>query len=372
MDITSSINSAFTQFHRNEQMTIKSNGHNNSNKMHHDQRQSNSSGQIESGHDHGPKSKAGSLRNAVHNAVAYDRSERGSLQLRTQEGDVVRIKFMNSESSNVQNQPFENGGSLVSGFSFEGSNESKFQVMVEGDLNTNELSAIRDVLIQAREIANSFFDGDVQAAFETASEFEINSEQLANANMRLSLSETYTYARSVIESQDVPKPGLMPPVGYITPIRPGPESTPVTAPVSSTPQTADLSAQMSPPTPAAVAPVIAETQISAVTPEIENMPPTPTHVAPDPVENLATALSTITDFLNQLTATLDVFGQQFQGPGSQSGYSISAGFQLQVVSSLVSQMEAPTAERELAGHTLAAATMDEVAMKMDAHVDHVV
>ena len=90
---------------------------------------------------------------------------------------------------------------------------------------------------------------------------------------------------------------------------------------------------------------------------------------PGPVDNLASALSTITTFLNQLTESLGAFGQQFQNQGAQSQYSFSYGFQLQVVGTLIDQMDSSSAEEAHSGHALAASTIENVAMKIDAKVD---
>lgn len=308
------------------------------------------------------------LRGAIQNAVAYDRSESGGLQLRTQEGDVVQIKFMNSESFNAQNQQFEDGGTIISDLSLSGSNSSSFKVVVDGDLNAEELSAVRDVLVQAREMANTFYDGNVKEAFGIASDFNYNSEQLANVNMQFSLRETFTYERPMLDSQNVnPTPGEQ-----TQPVSPGVNSAPPVAPVNAQTTPAGLTAQVAQPELTATAPDASQPLATALTQEAPFVPEplqTPVHPTLDPAGSLAGALSTINDFLNQLTESLNSFGNQLQSPTGQSSMSFSGGFQLQMVSALVSQIEPSSVEKPFAGHALAAATLNEVAMKMDANVN---
>jgi len=378
MDFISSINTAFTQVHRRQQMSVSAGDDPSRNQIQHRKHETHSRpfGQIDNGRKLGHLQRPGAtvenLRDAIQNAVAYDRTERGSLQLRTREGDVVQLKFLNTESTNAQSQQFESGGTLVSSFSLDGGNSSNFQVVVDGDLNGHELSAIRDVLIQAREMANAFYDGDVQSAFKIANDFEIDSQQLANASMRLSLHETYTYSHASLAPQNPHNPDVMPGVDQIQAVTPAADPAPAVVPVGMDPKPVDVTTAVSLPDVAATAPVTDTPPDIAVTPVTPDVIETPVHVAPDVADNLAGALSTITDFLSQLSATLDAFNQQFQNPDLQSPWSFSNGFRLQMVSALVSQMDSPNAEKPFEAHALAAATIDEVAMKMDAHVENII
>ncbi len=379
VDIISSINSAFTQVQRFQQLSVGSSEGQNRSQVGFRERESVSHssnpfrGQqaLSSGNSGTPAPN--NLQSAVQNAIAYDRSESGGLQLRTQEGDVVRIKFMNSESMNAQNQQFESGGTVISDFSLSNSSSSSFKVVVDGDLNGEELSAIRDVLVQAREMANTFYDGDVKEAFSIAADFSYNSEQLSNVNMKFNLRESFTYARPVMESTN-PVPSVPSPGETTQPVAPVVNSEPPAAPTSVQTPPADLSAEVSQPDTAAVAPVAAEPEANSISQEgapVAVETPTLVHAAPDPTGSLAGALSTINDFLSQLTESLNAFGSQFQSPGNSSAFSFTGGFQLQIVSAMVSQIETSSVEKPFAGHELAAATLNEVALKMDAQVEDV-
>ncbi len=378
MDIISSLNSAFTQVQRFENMSFGSDG--TSTKVGYGEHKTSSGATGLPGgrggiHQYLSDTTPTSPRNHMQSAVSYDRSEGGGLQLRTQEGDVVRLSFLNSESANAQNQQFENGATTLTNFSLSGSNSSQFTVVVEGDLNGEELSAIRDVLIQAREMANTFFDGEVKEAFAMASQMNINSDQLANVNMQLNVSETYTYTQTSLESQNAQVPAPQPTL----PIAPAVDSAPPAAiPLSTTPN-ADLVATLSQPSVAVAAPTASAPTVTNLTQDGPVRPDpveTPIHSAPDPVGSLADISATITSFLSQLTESLNSFNQQLQGPsqssGASSAFSFSSGFQLQVVSSLISQMDSNSVGQATPAADLAAKTVDELAMKMDVFVDSMV
>ncbi len=382
MDIISSLNSAFTQVQRTETMTFGSNGNSTQTSYRERENVSNFSG-LPGGRGGRPNmlpvASENSLSSAIQNAVSYDRSERGGLQLRTQEGDVVRLKFLNTETANAKGQQFENGGTTLSDFSLSGSNSSRFQVVVEGDLSGEELSAIRDVLIQAREMANTFFDGDVKEAFSMAGQMDFDSEQLANVNMRLNVSETYTYAQTSVQQQVVQAPGVEPDQSShpTQPIAPPVEAVPPAAPAATSPN-ANIVATLAQPDVTAAAPTVSTPVVDNVTQEAPVQPETVdtlVHTAPDPVGDMTGVLSTITSFLNQLTESLNSFNQQFaptQSVGSSAGFSFSAGFQLQVVSSLIGQMETNSDGQTSDAGSLAAKTVDELAMKMDSFVDSMI
>lgn len=376
MDIISSLNSAFTQVQRSENLSFSSNGNNNQVGYRERESSNSVSGQF-GGANRGmqnflPDSFGGPMRAAVHNVVDYDRSEGGTLQLRTQEGDTVKLKFLNSESMNAQNQQFEGGGSVLSGFSMSGSNSSQFSVVVEGDLSGEELSAIRDVLIQAREMSNTFYDGEVKQAFSMASQFNVDSEQLANVNMQLNVTENYTYSSAVLEAQNGQDP-VTPPSETTMPISPVVASVPPAASPNIQSNTAAIAVPVLQSNLTATAPA-SQPNVSQLTQEAPSTPvplETPVHSEPDPVDHLNGALSTITSFLNQLTSSMNSINQQFQGQNSSPAFAFSGGFQLQVVSAMVGQMESQLEQEQASpsGHSLASATIDLVAMRMDAHVD---
>ncbi len=115
----------------------------------------------------------------------FDESRQTSLSIQTSEGDLVRLSFASRETlgaegfRNVSSTGTEAGASLLL------SSSERVSVSVVGDLNADERAAIQDLLDQTEVLADEFFSGNTQAAFQLAQELDIGSEQLAAFDLRL-------------------------------------------------------------------------------------------------------------------------------------------------------------------------------------------
>jgi len=141
--------------------------------------------------------------------------ERGVLEIRTLEGDVVKIDFRNSTSVRLNS---------TSGA--EGTQETlkvriseKTSLQVEGDLNPAELAAIGDLVRKVDTLADEFFAGDVEQAFAAAQNLQMDTSQLADYSLKLGMSQKVR-----IHSMGVPV--------MITEPVPAREPAPESAPVS--------------------------------------------------------------------------------------------------------------------------------------------
>ncbi len=137
----------------------------------------------------------------------YAKSETFSLSLKTQEGDDVVIEFGRAQQQSASVAAARSGGNSAAVASLERSSASSMYFSVQGDLNDEELSAINDLLRDVNDIADEFFGGDIQAAFDKASEFEMDGSQLASMNLRLTRSESHS-ATSAYSSVGNMMPGM--------------------------------------------------------------------------------------------------------------------------------------------------------------------
>lgn len=134
-------------------------------------------------------------------AERYETSESFSLKVRTQDGDKVTIRFSASESYEASLGYFNDGeGTSATAFNINRSEDSNFRFSVRGELDQGEIDALQNLIQDVSLIADDFFDGDVQAAFEQASEFQMDKTELAA--MRLTLKQTEEYS-SVAAYQQV-------------------------------------------------------------------------------------------------------------------------------------------------------------------------
>ena len=290
-------------------------------------------------------------------ALSYRRAEGTSLVITTQEGDTVKLKISAHEAvsfSGAQNTD-------QSHTAVQSRTQSSLSVSLEvkGDLNDDELTAIRGVVEQAGAIAQQFFDHDVADAFATAQSLQVDATQLANVGLRVSVREQLTYAQK----------GLTQPAGSPTARGDGAARTSVTAATapgaaaaaapsavspSGTPVTTiGADAPVASPTPATSEVPVAEQPATAVSTSAGETPSSPP---------AGSALDVIRNFLTQLMETLSA-----PAPGTAST-SIDMALKLRIVQSVVttaasSRAAGPAADAPLP--TLVPDTLDALAAQQE-------
>ena len=128
-------------------------------------------------------------------SLTYRRAERTALQIRTQEGDVVRLKFNVEDSLRAEAATVEDDDTVIAELSVRARSTTRVKISVQGDLNADELAAIQSVVEQAGALANEFFAGGTAEAAALASAIELNPDQLEQVRLRLSLRERLTYTQ---------------------------------------------------------------------------------------------------------------------------------------------------------------------------------
>jgi len=137
----------------------------------------------------------------------FKQSSQASLQIITRDGDKVDVsysallEFSESQSYSVNQQ----GASA----SFESSSfaSASFQFSVQGNIDEGEQQAINSLLSDVGDLANQFFNGDVQAAFDSALELGFDSQELKgfalDFQQRTYAEVVQTYQRTEQISQPV-------------------------------------------------------------------------------------------------------------------------------------------------------------------------
>lgn len=133
--------------------------------------------------------------------ASYQYSNTMSMQLTTREGDQVTVDFRQLYAQYQEfnrQQVSEEGPQGVRYFESREAMEmtafeERFGISVQGDLNEEELGAIFDVFEQVDQLANNFYNGDIEKAFEQAMELQVDFGQIQS----FSLDMTRTEMRSV-------------------------------------------------------------------------------------------------------------------------------------------------------------------------------
>ncbi len=132
-----------------------------------------------------------------------------SFELVTEEGDVVTIQASAAQAYSA-NARYYSGQSAAGDdkfsqlkFSDQALSASQFSFEVEGDLNTDELTAINDLLNDVTNLASVFYGGDIDGAYEQALALGYDDEQISSFSLNLTQvsveKATYEYRGSGAE-----------------------------------------------------------------------------------------------------------------------------------------------------------------------------
>lgn len=127
----------------------------------------------------------------------YHYSETMQISLTTKEGDQVNVDFRQLYSQYQSYKEFKAGSETPSGVRYFESKdaleatafEEHFGFAVQGDLNEQELQAIYDVFQKVDDLANHFFNGDIEKAFAKAVELEVDFSQISSFSLNLTQTE---------------------------------------------------------------------------------------------------------------------------------------------------------------------------------------
>ncbi len=127
-------------------------------------------------------------------SMTYKRTERVGLFIQTTEGDAVRLRFGTRERLTIDQAQGEEG--TAGEVAMTSRTNSKISISIKGDLNADEMAAIQQTFEQATALADEFFAGNLQAAFEGAAALNFDGEQLARVSLKASLKQQLTYSSS--------------------------------------------------------------------------------------------------------------------------------------------------------------------------------
>ena len=123
-------------------------------------------------------------------AAQTNQSSSFSLSLTTQDGDRVTIEIARSSQSSFSAAFDHNANGSSLSINQQRSTSSSFSLNVIGELDEGELGAINQLLQDVDTIANDFFGGRLDQAFEQALQLEINREELSSLNLQLKKTTT--------------------------------------------------------------------------------------------------------------------------------------------------------------------------------------
>jgi hypothetical protein len=287
---------------------------------------------VERGERHNPNQEgaaetAASLSAA---AVRYQRVERTALRIETQEGDVVRLKISVKDALSAQGASIADGETLVSELSVRASSATRLRISVQGELNDEELAAIRSVVEQAGALANDFFDSGAAEAAQLASTLELDAEQLAQARLRLSLRESLTYTQL----------GVVP-LAPASPAAPAVPASPAAGSTAAESEAAPVGETAAQTPPAAAQSVPPPSEPGEVEPTDPGVP-----AIDAPANDLLGVFDAIATFLRSLLDALSVGASEGSSEPGVVALRYDVGFKLRVFQSILVSIAESSDETE--------------------------
>lgn len=230
-------------------------------------------------------------------SVESTSKQRSTIQIRTQEGDIVKFDLRRIERLSASDIAVQTESGSASLTEVSVSSRSRLVLKVEGDLNDAELEAIRNVFAQAEQLAEEFFAGDLNAALEVVAALEFDTSQLARVSMKFRSSERISVQQTIVQS------------------------APIAAPPENPSSTATVATRAEIPIPAISEAASTET-VTAPATSVASVEPETTAVAEEASSStglfsgftsLINYLGMIADYLEQ---TVDQFSESLQGSAS--------------------------------------------------------
>lgn len=140
-------------------------------------------------------------------SISLQSSRSAQLRIETQQGDLITLSFNQSTSASRSAVQASRTGQALNVFRQSESFERDLNITLEGDLNSDEQNALRQLMQNMHKISNAFFHGNAQAALKHAMKVGFDSEQIAgfslDLNMRKSLQAVAAYQQTAQPEQTI-------------------------------------------------------------------------------------------------------------------------------------------------------------------------
>lgn len=131
-------------------------------------------------------------------SVAVSSSREFAMEVTTQDGDVVKINVSSARDFAALVANFENDDVSAEGFDATISGEDNFSFTVEGELDEGEMSALTDLFAQVNDVAETFYGGNVEAAFEQALAVGYDQNELAGFAANMTQTQTVAVTQAYV------------------------------------------------------------------------------------------------------------------------------------------------------------------------------
>lgn len=124
-------------------------------------------------------------------AQKYKGSASMQLEMRTLEGDIVKISFQQRSEAASSKTVGSNEDGKKSTQQFSALKETGWEISVNGHLSEKELESLSKVINGVQKLGASFFSGDLSSAMEQANKLGMGADQLASFSLSMQQTQTY-------------------------------------------------------------------------------------------------------------------------------------------------------------------------------------
>ncbi|MDH5378206.1 MAG: hypothetical protein OEX00_07785 [Gammaproteobacteria bacterium] len=132
---------------------------------------------------------------------AYNMKSRTSIEIKTQEGDIVTIDLAQRARYDSTSLATQSSGKSLFAHESRLRTDSQLHIRVKGDLNEEERKAIEDVVRNINQLTEDYSANDIGKALDLSDQINMNSEQLAMVSFDYRKSEHYRAARMYESTQ---------------------------------------------------------------------------------------------------------------------------------------------------------------------------
>src|SRR5690606_14369653 len=127
-------------------------------------------------------------------AITYRRTERAALVIETTDGDTVYLRISSRTAASARAAERGDHERVVTELTIRGRSATRIAIAIDGELDAAELEAVRNVVTQAAELAETFFTSGAADAFEAAAALAMDPAELARVSLRMSTRERAVYS----------------------------------------------------------------------------------------------------------------------------------------------------------------------------------
>ncbi len=137
---------------------------------------------------------------------AFEQSRESTIEIVTQDGDKVKVSYSAFiQASANQNYARNQQGEFFSSAFFNVSSTA-FQFSVQGNLDEGEQQAIGELLTDVGSLADQFFSGNVQAAFNSALNLGFDSSELKSFALDFQQSTYVEVVKTYQRTEQIDRP----------------------------------------------------------------------------------------------------------------------------------------------------------------------